>query len=150
SDKLIDLHFGRRTNGTEVHIWPSDGSAKQTWKLIRIGDEFMDNIDRISMLDEELMRLKVEVVRKDQQIVQQEDIIRQLDKGSMRLKDEVARKDQRIAQQEDIIRQLDKGSMRLKDEVARKDERIAQQEDIIRQLRADIKAREVHRFSLAK
>ncbi|KAH7343631.1 ricin B lectin domain-containing protein [Rhizoctonia solani] len=35
-DKMIDLHFGRRANGTEIHIWPSDGSTKQTWNLVRI------------------------------------------------------------------------------------------------------------------
>ncbi|EUC66590.1 ricin-type beta-trefoil lectin domain protein [Rhizoctonia solani AG-3 Rhs1AP] len=92
-DKLIDLHFGRRTNGTEVHIWPSDGSAKQTWKLVRIGDgvgespqekksckaqDFTDKNGHVERLEKEVSQLKDEVAKKDQKIAQHENTIHQL------------------------------------------------------------------------
>ncbi|KAL5636743.1 hypothetical protein ACGC1H_000648 [Rhizoctonia solani] len=92
-DKLIDLHFGRKTNGTEVHIWPSDGSAKQTWNLTHIGDgvgespqeknshkaqEFTAKDDRIEKLEREVSELKDEVARKDQRIAQDKETIRLL------------------------------------------------------------------------
>ncbi|CAE6420180.1 unnamed protein product [Rhizoctonia solani] len=78
SDKLVDLHFGREANGTEVHIWPGDGSKKQTWNLVRIDDEFMDKADRIVMLEKELIQLKDEMAGKNELIAHHENTIRQL------------------------------------------------------------------------
>ncbi|CUA69339.1 hypothetical protein RSOLAG22IIIB_03858 [Rhizoctonia solani] len=83
-DKVIDLHFGRTANGTEVHIWPSNESKKQTWRLIRVGDGVgesrspQEKIPSLESLKKEVLQLKDEIKKKDQQIAGLEGTICQL------------------------------------------------------------------------
>ncbi|KAJ1308812.1 hypothetical protein OPQ81_004500 [Rhizoctonia solani] len=86
-DKLLDLHFGRQANGTEIHIWPSDGSSKQTWELVRISKPHQEKgapphkeqeDNRAEILEKELEQLKGDMAKRDRQIAEHEDTIRQL------------------------------------------------------------------------
>ncbi|CAE6473421.1 unnamed protein product [Rhizoctonia solani] len=104
---MVDLHFGRSTNGNEIHIWPSDGSAKQTWDLVHIDDDTGESHQgTCAQLAQKLDESTKLLSQKEQMIVNKAGRIKELEEGLSRVKDEATRKDHQIAQNEDTIRQL--------------------------------------------
>ncbi|EUC66591.1 ricin-type beta-trefoil lectin domain protein, putative [Rhizoctonia solani AG-3 Rhs1AP] len=94
-DEMIDIPFGRKTDGIEIRLWPTDGhwGEKQTWDLVRISDdsdephcgkcaqlvqELGSEKEQVGKLKETLARVQLEVIEKNHQISQQQDNVRQL------------------------------------------------------------------------
>ncbi|CAE6467566.1 unnamed protein product [Rhizoctonia solani] len=128
-DQLIDLHFGRSTNGNEIHIWPADGKANKTWALDRINDDTGEpHQGKCAQLDEELANKKDRTDKLEKAFVEEKNRADRLEKTLIHGKDRADR--------------LEKTVTQLQHEVVKKDQQIIQQEDTIRRLQGDLEARE--------
>ncbi|CAE6461748.1 unnamed protein product [Rhizoctonia solani] len=124
-DKLIDLHFGRKTNGTEVRLLhgPVQHSAHLTLSLSRFISGHLTGVQSKHGISDGVGESPQE-------------------KKSCKAQD--------FTDKNGHVERLKKEVSQLKDEVAKKDQKIAQHENTIHQLRVDLEAREVYRFLLTK
>ncbi|CAE6505442.1 unnamed protein product [Rhizoctonia solani] len=136
-DQLVDLHFGRTTNGTEIHIWPADGKPNKVWELVRISDDSGEpHLGKCAQLDQDLAMEKDRADKLKKILADEKDHAERLEKSLTKVQREVIEKDQQITQLEDTIHQL-REALGAK-ESSHLQEKLAQQQTEIAGLQAKI------------
>ncbi|KAG8742109.1 hypothetical protein FRC12_015432 [Ceratobasidium sp. 428] len=123
NNRVLDLHYGWKNNGNEIHIWPAGDNANKMWKFEHLSDETGEELPASFKMQGD--RLTQDLYAQTQDLAQKGQRIASLERELVDQRREVEEKAQAIA--------------KMAADLAQKDRDLVEKDTIIQRLHTEAK-----------